>query len=596
MTSHALQVQSIDQHTEIVMATQADPSAREHQAHGPRRVVIIGGVAGGMSAATRLRRLDESAHITVIERSGHVSFANCGLPYHVGGVIQQRSALLLQTPVSLAARFGIEVRVLHDAIHIDRDRQRVVVRSLETGAEEALPYDALVLSPGARPVRPPIPGIERALSLRNVEDTDAMITALDGAKTAVVIGGGFIGMEMVENLVHRGVATALVEATSQVMAPLDPEMVEPVHTRIRGAGVSLHLDASVVAIDEAGVTLSTGERLPADVVIAAIGVRPETSLAADAGLTIGPRGGIAIDESFRTSDSSIYAVGDAVEKRDGLDGSETLVPLANTANRQGRFVADIIAGMPGTDHGVLGTAIVGVFGLQVAATGWNEKRLRAAGRPYRAIHTHPASHAGYFPGAQGMSLKLLVDPDTDRILGAQGVGRDGVDKRIDVIATAMTGGLTASALADLELAYAPQFGSAKDPVNMLGYIADNLRTGVTDTIQWYELEDAMAAGETLVDVRSRGEHSHGSIPGSILIPVDELRDRLDEIPAGPVTVHCAVGMRAHTALRILRQSGWEDVHNLDGGYTTWAAGTSGQQHRQPRGTGSAHRRPAEVAP
>ncbi len=302
------------------------------------------------------------------------------------------------------------------------------------------------------------------------------------------------------------------------MAPLDPEMVEPVHEQIRHAGVRLHLETSVVAIDEDGVTLSTGERLPAEVVIAAIGVRPETSLAAEAGLAIGPRGGIAIDESFRTSDPSIYAVGDAVEKRDGLDGSEALIPLANTANRQGRFVADVIAGHPGTDQGVLGTAIVGVFGLQVATTGWNEKRLRAAGRPYRAIHTHPASHAGYYPGAQGMSLKLLVDPGTDRILGAQGVGRSGVDKRIDVIATAMAGGLTASRLADLELAYAPQFGSAKDPVNMLGYIADNLRTGVSATIQWYELEDAMAAGSTLVDVRSRGEHAHGSIPGSITHP------------------------------------------------------------------------------
>ena len=434
------------------MTTDGDQEARMDAPDRARQVIIIGGVAGGMSAATRLRRLDESARITVVERSGHVSFANCGSPSHVGGVTEGRSSLRLQTPASLAARFGIDVRIHHDAIHIDRDRQVLVVRSLETGVEESLPYDALVLSPGARPVRPPIPGIERARSLRTIEDTDAMIAALEGARTAVVIGGGFIGIEMVENLVHRGIATALIEATAQVMAPLDPEMVEPVHARIRAAGVDLRLGTAVVAIDADGVTLSTGERLPAEVVVAAIGVKPETSLAADAGLVIGPRGGIGIDETFRTSDPRIFAVGDAVEKRDGLDGSETLVPLANTANRQGRFVADVIAGHPARDHGVLGTAIVGVFGLQIAATGWNEKRLQAAARPYRAIHTHPASHAGYYPGAHGMSLKLLVDPDTDRILGAQGVGREGVDKRIDVIATAMTGGITASGLADLELA------------------------------------------------------------------------------------------------------------------------------------------------
>jgi len=542
-------------------------------------VVIIGGVAGGMSAAARLRRLDEHARITVIEKSGNVSFANCGLPYHVGGVIAEREALLLQTPASLGARFRLDVRVRHEAVRIDRDRRVVVVRNLDTGTDEELGYDALVLSPGARPVRPPIPGIERALSLRTVEDTDALVDAVRDAKTAVVIGGGFIGLEMAENLVHRGLATAVVEATAQVMAPLDPEMVEPVHRRIRRAKVALHLGAAVTAIGPDDVTLSTGERLPADLVVAAIGVRPETGLAADAGLALGPRGGIAIDEQFRTSDPHIYAVGDAVEKRDGLDGSEALIPLANTANRQGRFVADVIARRPGTDRGVNGTAIVGVFGLQVAVTGWNEKRLRAAGRPYLAVHTHPGSHAGYYPGSNGMALKLLVDPETDRILGAQGVGKSGVDKRIDVIATAMAGGLTASDLADLELAYAPQFSSAKDPVNMLGYAAMNARSGLTPTIQWHELEAAMAAGATLIDTRDPDEHRHGAIAGSVLIPVNELRDRLGEVPAGPILVHCAVGIRGHTATRILRQRGWDDVRNLDGGYTTWAAGTGHHAHR-----------------
>ena len=537
------------------------------------RVIVIGGVAGGMSAATRLRRLDERAEIIVLERSGYVSFANCGLPYHVGGVIERRSALLLQTPESLRARFNLDVRVGHEVVAIDRTRKVVRVRELAAEVETELSYDALVLSPGARPVRPPIPGIERALSLRDIEDTDALVAATGPARTAVVIGGGFIGVEMAENLRHRGLAVALVEATDQVMAPLDPEMAALVHDRIRERGVDLRLGVSVVAIGPQEVTLADGDRLPADVVVAAIGVRPDVALAQAAGLEIGERGGIWVDEHLRTSDPAIYAVGDAVEKVDALDASPALVPLANTANLQGRRVADIIAGQEVKDRPVLGTAIVGVFGLQVATTGWNEKRLRAAGRPYRAIHTHPASHAGYYPGAAGMSLKLLVDPRTDAILGAQGIGEGGVDKRIDVLATAITGGITASALAGLELAYAPQFSSAKDPVNMLGYIAENLRLGTSTTIQWHELDEALSSGATLLDVRTAQEHAAGAIPGALLFPVDELRDRLDEIPGGPLIVHCAVGLRGHTAARLLAQAGRE-VRNLDGGYRTWAAGTA----------------------
>lgn len=537
------------------------------------RVIVIGGVAGGMSAATRLRRLDERAEIIVLERSGYVSFANCGLPYHVGGVIERRSALLLQTPESLRARFNLDVRVGHEVVAIDRTRKVVRVRELAAEVETELSYDALVLSPGARPVRPPIPGIERALSLRDIEDTDALVAATGPARTAVVIGGGFIGVEMAENLRHRGLAVGLVEATDQVMAPLDPEMAALVHDRIRERGVDLRLGVSVVAIGPQEVTLADGDRLPADVVVAAIGVRPDVALAQAAGLEIGERGGIWVDEHLRTSDPAIYAVGDAVEKVDALDASPALVPLANTANLQGRRVADIIAGQEVKDRPVLGTAIVGVFGLQVATTGWNEKRLRAAGRPYRAIHTHPASHAGYYPGADGMSLKLLVDPRTDAILGAQGIGEGGVDKRIDVLATAITGGITASALAGLELAYAPQFSSAKDPVNMLGYIAENLRLGTSTTIQWHELDEALSSGATLLDVRTAQEHAAGAIPGALLFPVDELRDRLDEIPGGPLIVHCAVGLRGHTAARLLAQAGRE-VRNLDGGYRTWAAGTA----------------------
>ncbi|HSN44109.1 MAG TPA: FAD-dependent oxidoreductase, partial [Propionibacteriaceae bacterium] len=414
-------------------------------------IIIVGGVAGGMSAATRLRRLDESASIIVLERSGNVSFANCGLPYHVGGLIKKRSSLLLQTPASLGARFGLDVRVNNEATSIDRERKVVAVRDLATGETSELPYDALILSPGATPVRPPIPGIERALSLRNVEDTDAMVAAAAGAKTSVVIGGGFIGIEMAENLRHRGIEVALVEALDQVMAPLDPEMVALVHTRLRDHGVDLRLGSGVSAIGPDSVTLANGDVLPADMVVAAIGVRPESSLATNAGLETGLGGGILVDDQMRTSDPSVYAVGDAVVKRDAVISGDTLIPLANTANRQGRMVADVIMGRKAADRPVLGTAIVGVFGLQVAATGWNEKKLKAAGRAVRVIHTHPANHAGYYPGATTMSLKLLVDPETDLILGAQGVGENGVDKRIDVIATAITGGITASELADLEL-------------------------------------------------------------------------------------------------------------------------------------------------
>ena len=546
------------------------------------RIIIIGGVAGGMSAATRLRRLLEDADITVIERSGHVSYANCGLPYHVGGVIEERSSLLLQTPRALHRRFGLDVRVRHEALRIDRERHVVVVRDLVNDEVLELPYDTLVLSTGARAVRPPIPGIERALSLRDVEDTDALVAATLGARTAVVVGGGFIGVEVTENLVHLGLEVTLVEAADQVMTPLDPEMVTPVHDRIREHGVDLRLGAGVAAIGPESVTLSTGETIPADLVVAAIGVRPDTTLAEQAGLAVGERGGILVDARLRTSDPAILAVGDAVEKTDAVDGSSTLVPLANTANLQGRRAADVIAGLAVRDRPVLGTAIVGVFGLQVATTGWSEKRLRAAGRPYRAIHTHPASHATYYPGADTMALKLLVDPETDAILGAQGVGDSGVDKRIDVIATAITGGLTASDLADLELAYAPAFSSAKDPVNMLGHVAENRRRGTSASLQWHELADAVAAGAVVVDVRNTAERTEvGVIPEALHVPLNSLRERLDEIPAGPVVVHCAVGVRGHTAARILAQHG-RDVRNLDGGMRTWQAGIRSLESTTPQ--------------
>lgn len=541
------------------------------------KVVIVGGVAGGMSAATRLRRLDEHAEIVVFERGEYVSFANCGLPYYVGGVITDRNALLLQTPESLAARFAIDVRTCHEVTAIDREAREVQVRDLRTGELLREAYDALVLSPGAAPFVPDFPGADRALPLRNVADVDRMAAAVAGAttaappRTAVVLGAGFIGLEMAENLVHRGLQVAVVELADQVLAPLDPEMAAIVAERLAERGVTVVTGAQVTSYDGAVAILSDGSTLPADLMVAAIGVRAEGGLAADAGLEVNDRGGIVVDDAQRTSDPRIFAVGDAAQKRDAIDGGPAMVPLAQTANRHGRLVADVITGRDTSAAPVLGTAIVGVFGLQVASTGWNEKRLRAAGRSIRVIHTHPGDHAGYYPGSSQMSLKLLVDAETDAILGAQGVGPAGVDKRIDVIATAMRGGLTGSDLADLELAYAPQFGSAKDPVNLLGMIADNLATGQSATIQWHELDAAMAAGAHLIDVRTGGEFAAGAIPGALNIPVDELRDRLDELPEGELIVHCRVGLRGHVAARLLTQHG-RTVRNLDGGYLTWSAG------------------------
>ncbi|MEV0061997.1 FAD-dependent oxidoreductase [Nocardia sp. NPDC050718] len=537
------------------------------------RVVIVGGVAGGMSAATRLRRLDESAEIVVLERGAHVSFANCGLPYYVGGVIPKRESLLLQTPEALSARFRLDVRVRHEVVAVDPVARTVTVRELESGREYMESFDALVLSTGASAVVPPVPGVERALVLRDVADVDRMVESAADVRSAVVVGAGFIGVELAENLVRRGIATTVIERGTQVLAPLDVEMAAPVAAELRKHGIRVELGAEVTAVDADTVTLSDGRAVPAELVVMAIGVRPESGLARAAGIEIGPGGGIVVDERLRTSAPGIYAVGDVVEKKDAVSGQSALVPLANAANRQGRLVADVIAGLPAVDPPAQGTAIVGVFDLTAAMTGWSEKRLRAAGRPFRALHTHPLSHAGYYPDARAMSVKLLVDPESDRILGAQAIGGEGVDKRIDVLATAMAGGITASRLMDLELAYAPAYGSAKDPVNMLGYLADNLRIGALRTAQWYDLDDLVATGAQVVDVRSPEEFAAGSIPGSRNIPLDVLRARADEIPDGPVLVFCQVGQRGNNATRLLTQLG-RDAVNLDGGYRTWRAATA----------------------
>lgn len=535
-----------------------------------KRYIIVGGVAGGMSAATRLRRLDNDAEIVVLEKSGFVSYANCGLPYYIGGVITKEQDLLLQTPESLNKRFRLDVRVKSEVTGIDPAKKSVTVHNLESGESYELGYDKLILSPGAIPIVPPIDGTERAMTLRTVEDTKRIFSAVDAKPvSAVVIGGGFIGVEVAENLVHRGITTALIEASSQVLAPLDPEMALLVENEMRRHGVDLRLGVSATKINSNSVTLSDGNEIPAEIVILAIGVRPDTNLAKSAGLTIGARGGIQVDENNLTSDKNIYALGDAAEKRDALDQSATLVPLANIANRHGRVIADHINGRITRRVNTIGTAIVKVFDLAVATTGWNEKRLKAANVEHRAIHTHPGSHAGYYPGAETLSLKLLINPVSGEIYGAQGIGKDGVDKRIDVIATAIRGGITAPELADLELAYAPPFGSAKDPVNMLGYVAENLVSGLVKTAQWHEIDNYRNDGYTLLDVRTPGECARGMIPGFINIPVDELRDRHSELVNKRVLVTCQVGQRAHTATMLLKNLGYEPV-NLDGGYHLWS--------------------------
>jgi NADPH-dependent 2,4-dienoyl-CoA reductase/sulfur reductase-like enzyme/rhodanese-related sulfurtransferase len=533
------------------------------------KIVIIGGVAGGMSAATRLRRLNEKAEIIVLEKSGYVSYANCGLPYYVGGVIENENSLLLQTPESLHQRFNLDVRIKSEALSIDKENRTVKVKNLVNNEEYELNYDKLILSPGASPVVPPIKGVEHSFTLRNVEDVERIVEQIaKKPQSAVVIGGGFIGVEVAENLIHKSIKTTLIEAMPQVLAPLDPEMASLVANEMTRNKIDLILEDSVFEITPQKVVLKSGREIEAQMVVLAIGVKPDIALANNAGLTIGSRNGILVDEFHLTSNSDIYAIGDAVEKKDAIDGSQTLIPLANIANRQGRVVSDHINGRKNRPIPSIGTAIVKVFDLMVATTGWSEKRLKASNKEFLVIHTHPNSHAGYYPGAKPMALKLLIDPNTEEILGAQGIGTDGVDKRIDVIATAIRAGIKAPELADLELAYAPPFSSAKDPVNMLGYLAENLLSKLSRTAQWHEIDELIAQGYVLVDVRSKSEFDQAGIPGALNISVDELRQRHTEIGSKKVLVHCQVGQRGHTAAMLLNQLGYEAI-NLDGGFLTW---------------------------
>jgi NADPH-dependent 2,4-dienoyl-CoA reductase/sulfur reductase-like enzyme/rhodanese-related sulfurtransferase len=537
-------------------------------------IVIIGAVAGGASAAARARRLSEDANIILLERGEAPSFANCGLPYYVGGVIEKRDKLLVAPAARLRERFRLDVRTRTEAVRIDRAARTVMVRELPSGREYALPYDKLILSPGAAPLRPPLPGIDLpgVYTLRDLADADRLHAAVQGAQQAVVIGGGFIGLEMVENLVHRGVATTLVELSPQILPPWDAEMVAPLADRLRQRGVDLRLGDSAEGLDATpeGIvaSLKSGAHLtPADLVILSIGVRPENRLAVDAGLEVGPRGGIRVNAQMQTSDPDIYAVGDAVETMSALDGSPTQIPLAGPANRQGRIAADHIFGRASRYRGTQGTAIVGAFGMTAAMTGFSEKALRAAGRAFRKIYIHPGNHASYYPGAEAMSLKLLFAPDDGRILGAQALGGAGVDKRIDVLAMAIQAGLAVFDLEEAELAYAPQFGSAKDPINMAGFVAAGVLRGDHPIAH---IED-LAKGEFVLDVRTPTEFSSGHIPGAVNIPIDQLRGLLDNLPRDrPIVAYCQVGQRGYNATRLLMQRGF-DVRNLSGGYATYQA-------------------------
>lgn len=539
------------------------------------KVVIIGGVAAGMSAAARLRRLDEKAEITVYEMSENVSYANCGLPYFVSDVISNRDHLLLQNPTALWNRFRIKAKVQHMVTAIDRVNKTVTVQNLETDTVLEDHYDKLVIATGARPRKLDIAGIERALWLRNVTDADAVKAALQNVqnKSVAILGAGFIGIELAENIRHLDIPVTIIQRSNSILSQFDPEMVQPLQATLEKHGVQILLNAEADHITKDQVILKDGRKIEAGLIFTAAGVEPDNSLAKAAGLKIGITGGLWVDEQQRTSDPDIFAAGDAVEKHGQLTGEQTMVPLANLANRHGRLIADVIAGREVKAPAATGTVILGAFGFAVGITGLSERAATKAAIAHQIIHIHPNNHAGYYPGSKRLSMKVLFDPQTGKILGAQANGKDGVDKRIDVIAAAMHGGLLIEDLMDLELAYAPQFGSAKDAINIAGYVGNNVFNGTTPTIQWHQLEAARANGAQVIDVRSGSEHGFANIPGTLNIPVEELRDRLDEIQLEDVVVYCQVGQRGHIATQILKAHGAK-VRNLDGGFITWQAATS----------------------
>jgi NADPH-dependent 2,4-dienoyl-CoA reductase/sulfur reductase-like enzyme/rhodanese-related sulfurtransferase len=558
------------------------------------KIVIIGGVAGGASAAARARRLSEDAQIIMFERGPFVSFANCGLPYHIGGDIKERGNLLLQTPESFLARFNVDVRVMNEVLRINRAEKTITVRNLLDQTEYTESYDFLLLSPGAGPIVPPSPGLDNPLthSLRNIPDMDKIIQTINTNQVdhATVVGGGFIGLEMMEAFHQLGIKTTLLEMADQVMTPVDREMAGFAHAEIRAKGIDLRLGTALKAVEfkpttslasmDSGqkehqhingsleLTLSDGETLTTDILIMAIGVRPETKLASEAGLQIGELGGIYTNDYMQTSDPSIYAVGDAIEEKDFVTGKQTMVPLAGPANRQGRMAADNMLGRKETYQGTQGTAICKIFDLAVASTGKNEKQLKREGVEYEKVYVHTASHASYYPGAEVVSFKMLFDPKSGKIFGAQAVGKDGIDKRIDVMAVAQRAGMTVEQLQHLELTYAPPYGSAKDVINQAAFVANNLIKGDSTAIHFDEI-DNLTEDQLLLDVRNPGELQNGYLPGAVNIPVDQLRQRMNELPKDKeIIIYCQVGLRGNVAYRQLVNNGYK-ARNLLGGYRTY---------------------------
>ena len=546
------------------------------------KIIIIGGVAGGATTAARIRRVDETAEIILLEKGKYISYANCGLPYYIGGVIEEREKLFVQTPEAFSTRFRVDVRTENEVIFIDRKKKTVTVRqSSEDTYEES--YDKLLISTGASPVRPPLPGIDLPgiFTLRNVTDTDRIKEYINShsPRKAVVVGAGFIGLEMAENLHAQGAKVSIVEMGNQVMAPIDFSMASLVHQPLMDKGVNLYLEQAVASFEREGkglkVTFKNGQSISADIVILSIGVRPETSLARAAELTIGPAGGIAVNDYLQTSDEAIYAIGDAIEYRHPITGKPWLNYLAGPANRQGRIVADNILGAKIPYEGSIGTSIAKVFDMTVASTGLPGKRLRLEGIDYMSSTIHPASHAGYYPDAMPMSIKITFDKQTGRLYGGQIVGYDGVDKRIDELALVVKHQGTVYDLMKVEQAYAPPFSSAKDPVAIAGYVAEDMITGKTNPVYWRELRDIEMENKFLLDVRTQDEFALGSLPGAVNIPLDELRDRMSELPKGRmIYTFCAVGLRGYLAYRILTQHGFDKVRNLSGGLKTYRAATA----------------------
>lgn len=551
------------------------------------RYIVVGGVAGGAGVAARLRRLDEAADITVFERGSHISFANCGLPYYAGGIIENREALFVMTPEKFKASLNVTAKVRHEVTAVNPVSKTVTVKNLDTGSESTEPYDTLVLSPGAFPVRPPIPGIDDAAiyTLRSVSDIDAIKAKIDtpAVTRVAVIGGGFIGLEMAENLHRRGMQVTIIEALDQVMNVIDYDMAAIVQAEIRSKGVALHLKDGVKAFERRGselaVCLQSGSEVSCDAVILSIGVRPDNKLAKDCGIELAPNGAIKVNEYFATSQKSIYAIGDAIAFKSPLLGTDVTIPLAGPANKQARICADnIVYGHKKPYGGIIGTSIAQVFDLTAAATGLGEKALQKAGLPYKQAVTHTNHHAGYYPKASMLSIKILYNPENGRLWGAQAVGAHGVDKRIDVLAAYIKKDGTISDLAEFEHAYAPPFASAKDPVNVLGFIAENDRDGLTSIISWRDIPQYTEQNAFVLDVRTPEEFALGSLPNAVNIPHTALRKRLNEVPKDrPIVITCGLGLRGYLADRILRQNGYTNTVNLSGGFTTYKIVQAEQQ-------------------